>query len=196
MELRHPEIAAQHTQASLAVLADRWPGALPRVRARLSPATLEALDAATRLDFLPARIDLEVALAIHAELGSEGARRVAREVLRRSLVGPVLGSLVTSASALFGLTPPDLLRWASRGWGRVCRDCGDLQVVGVADEVVHLALTGAPELLEAPPYLAAIGGALEAFLDVCQVDGEVETEPRPGGAHFELRWRRRRAGRR
>lgn len=191
MDHRPPEIAAQHTQASLLVLAERSPTACARVRARLRPETREALDGATRLDFLPAQVDLEVALAIHAEVGPDAARRVAREVLRRSLAGPVLGSLVTSASALFGLTPPDLLRWASRGWSRVCRDCGELQVVGVADEVVHLALAGLPDPLAHPSYLASIGGALEAFLDVCQVDGEVEVEPRPGGAHFELRWRRR-----
>jgi hypothetical protein len=191
VEHRLPEIAAQHTQASLAVLAERSPVAHGRVRARLRPEVREALDGATRLDFLPAQVDLDVALAIHAEVGPDGARRVAREVLRRSLAGPVLGSLVTSASALFGLTPPDLLRWASRGWSRVCRDCGELQVVGVADEVVHLALTGMPELLEHPSYLSSIGGALEAFLDICRVEGEVEVEPRPGGAHFELRWRGR-----
>lgn len=191
MDRRLPEIAAQHTLASLAVLGERSPNAVARVRGRLRPEVRAALDGASRLDFLPAHVDLDVALAIHAELGPDAARRVAREVLRRSLAGPVLGSLVTSASALFGLTPPDLLRWASRGWSRVCRDCGELHVVGVADEVVHLALTGLPELLEVPSYLASIGGALEAFLDICQVDGEVEVEPRPGGAHFELRWRRR-----
>jgi hypothetical protein len=191
VDRRRPEISAHHTQAALQALGERSPALLARVRGRLRPEVREALDAATRLDYLPAHVDLEVALAIHAEAGSEVARRVAREVLRRSLAGPLLGSLVTSASALFGLTPPDLLRWSSRGWSRVCRDCGELQVVGVADEVVHLALTGLPERLEVPSYLQSIGAALEAFLDVCQVDGEVEVEPRPGGAHFELRWRRR-----
>jgi hypothetical protein len=195
VELRTPEIAAQHTRTSLAVLAERSPSAAVRVRARLRPEVRELLDGATRVDFLPATVDLAVAMAIHAEVGPDAARRVAREVLRRSLSGPVLGSLVTSATALFGLTPPDLLRWASRGWSRVCRDCGDLQVVGVADGVVHLALTHLPELLEVPSYLESVGGALEAFLDVCQVDGEVEAEPRPGGAHFQLSWRPRAAAR-
>jgi len=191
VEQRAPEISAQHTRTSLLVLAERSPTSHAGVRDRLRPEVREALDGATRLDFLPAAVDLEVALAIHAEVGPDAARKVAREVLRRSLAGPVLGSLVSSASALFGLTPPDLLRWASRGWSRVCRDCGDLQVTGIADGVVHLDLTGLPDLLQVPSYLASVGGALEAFLDVCQVDGEVEVEPRPGGAHFELRWWRR-----
>ena len=61
---------------------------------------------------------------------AQAAMRQLEDALRRSLAGPVLGSLVTSATALFGLTPPDLLRWASRGWGRVCRDCGTNYTAG------------------------------------------------------------------
>ncbi len=195
METGRPEIAAQHTFTSLVVLAERSPSAIRRVRARLSPEVRDALDEATRVDYLPAHVDLAVALAIHAEMGPDAARRVAREVLRRSLSGPLLGSLVASATVLFGLSPPDLLRWASRGWSRVCRGCGELKLTGVEDGVVHLALTGMPALLVVPPYLEAIGGGLEAFLDACHAEGEVITRPGDGGARFELRWRPRDARR-
>lgn len=191
MEPHGPEIAVQHTRTSLEAVAVVSPGAEVRVRARLHLDVREALDGAARSDFLPAQVDQAVASAIHAELGPEGARLVARESLRRSLTGSLLGGLVRSAATLFGLTPPGLLRWAGRGYGRVCRGCGELQVVSSSDGLVQLALTGAPRSLETPSYLEAIGGSLEAFLDVCQCDGSVEMEPRPGGARFLLRWRAR-----
>jgi hypothetical protein len=101
----------------------------------------------------------------------------------------VLGGLVRSAAALFGLTPPGLLRWAGRGYGRVCRDCGDLSVSSTEAGLVRLALTDLPDGLGAPSYLESMAGALEAFLDVCRVDGSVQVELRPGGAAFLLRWR-------
>lgn len=190
MENRYPEIAAVHTRTTLEVLGERWPGGAARVRARLLPEVWAALDDAARSDFLPAMVDLDVAIAIHAELGPEVARAVARETLRRSLTGTVLGGLVRSAAALFGLTPPGLLRWAGRGYGRVCRDCGDLVVSSTAEGLVRLSLTNLPEGLEAPSYLESMAGALEAFLDVCQVEGSVEVELRPGGAAFDLHWRK------
>ncbi len=55
---------------------------------------------------------------------------------------------------------------------------------------MRLALAGLPEGMEAPSYLESMAGALEAFLDVCLVEGRVEWEPRPGGAAFVLRWHR------
>jgi hypothetical protein len=188
VENRFPEIAAIHTRTTLRVLGERAPGAEARVLARLLPEVRSALDDAARSDYLPALVDLDVAIAVHAEVGPEAARAVARETLRRSLAGTVLGGLVRSAAALFGLTPPGLLRWAGRGYGRVCRDCGELQVTSTAEGLVRLSLTNLPEGLEAPSYLESMAGALEAFLDVCQVEGSVQVELRPGGAAFELRW--------
>lgn len=190
VENRFPEIAAVHTRTALEVLGELAPGADGRVRARLQPEVRDALAGAARSDFLPAMVDLDVAMSIHAELGPEAARRVAREVLRRSLTGSVLGGLVRSAAALFGLTPPGLLRWAGRGYGRVCRDCGELAVTSTEDGLVRLALTGLPEGLAAASYLESMAGALEAFLDVCQVEGRVDVELRPGGAAFDLHWRK------
>jgi hypothetical protein len=185
-----PEIAAVHTRSSLEVLQALAPELQARVLARLPAEAREALDAATRLDYLPAGIDLAVALAIHAEGGADLARRVAREVLRRSLTSNVLGGLVRSATALFGLTPPGLFRWAPRGWAHVCRSCGDLRMESSEGRVVQLALTGLPPELDVPPYLESIGGGLEAFLDLCRVEGRVLTEPRPGGARFTVHWSR------
>jgi hypothetical protein len=192
VENRFPEIAALHTRTTLEVLGSLLPGAAEQVRARLQPEVRQALDGATRLDYLPALVDLEVATAIHAVAGADALRRVARETLRRSLTGSLLGALTQSATALFGLTPPGLLRFGARGYARVCRDCGELKVAATSDGLVELALTGLPDGLQVPLYLDAMAGGFEALLDVCEVDGRVRVEARPAGARFLLEWRARR----
>ena len=185
---RHPEIAAQHSQASLQVLVELFPGAEARVRARLSPEVREALEAAVRSDYLPARVDVALAAAIVAELGLPAARRVARAVLHRNFTGSLLGALVSSAKALFGPTPAGVLRWAGRGWSRVCRDCGELHFLGSAEGAVTLRLEALPAELDVPDYLEAVAGGLEGLLDVCGVEGSASVSREPQGVRFELRY--------
>jgi hypothetical protein len=188
VENRFPEIQARHTRTSLEVLAELFPAAEPRVRERLSPLVKQAIEAAFRLDYLPVLVDLEVASAIRDEVGPQGARQVSREALRRTLNGSILGGLVRSAIALFGNTPPGLLKWAGRGYGNVCRDCGDLQLVSSTEREATLHLDRLPAELNVPSYLDSMAGSLEAFFDLCGVEGESRYEPWPGGARFILRW--------
>jgi hypothetical protein len=191
VEHRLPEIKASHTRTSLDVLGELFPSSAPRVMTRLSPLVKEALAQAMRLDYLPVMVNLEVVEAINAELGVRGARQVARESLRRTLSGPLLGGLVSTATVLFGNTPPGLLRWLGRGYGWVCRDCGDFKLIRAESGRVEVRLEELPEELNIPSYLEAMAGALEAFLDICRVEGEVTVDPWPGGARFELHWRPR-----
>jgi hypothetical protein len=183
-----PEIQARHTRTMLEVLGELFPAALPRVQARLSPLVRQAIEAAFRLDYLPVMADLEVAAAIRDEVGAQGARRVAREGLRRTLNGNMLVGLVQAAISLFGNTPPGLLKWAGRGYGQICRDCGALRLVSATEREAELRLEGIPPEINLPSYLDTMAGSFEAFFDLCQVDGEAHYDPWPGGARFMLRW--------
>jgi hypothetical protein len=195
VENRFPEIQARHTRTSLEVLGELFPAAEQRVKARLSPLVSQAIEAAFRLDYLPVMADLEVAAAIRDEVGPQGARLVAREGLRRTLNGTMLGGLVQSAIALFGKTPDGLLKWAGRGYGHVCRDCGDLRLASAGEGEAELRLEKIPPEINLPSYLDTMAGSLEAFFDLCQVEGEARYEPWQGGARFILRWTARRAPR-
>jgi hypothetical protein len=185
---RFAEIQALHTRASLEVLGEFFPAAEPRVRERLSPLVRQAIDAAFRLDYLPVMVDLEVTAAIREELGARGSRLVARERLRRAFNGSLLSNLVRSAVALFGNSPTGLLKWAGRGYGLICRDCGELRLVSASERQADLRLEKLPPELNLPSYLEALAGSLEAVYDLSEVDGEVEYEPWPGGARFTLNW--------
>jgi len=188
VESGFPEIQARHTRIVLEALGALFPAAVPRVRERLSPLVLQAIDAAFRLDYLPVMVELEVIASIREELGPKGSRQVAREGLRRSLESNLLSGLVSSAIVLFGNTPSGLLKWVGRGYGRVCRDCGELRLEDAGEAHAEVRLVNLPRELNVPSYLDAVGGALEAFFDVCQVKGEVQHDPWPGGARYLLRW--------
>jgi hypothetical protein len=194
VESGFPEIQARHTRASLEVLGELFPEAAPRVRARLSPLVQQAIDAAFRLDYLPVMVDLEVTHAIQDVVGPRGSRRVAREGLRRTLNGVMLRGLVRTAVALFGNTPPGLLKLAGRGYAQICRDCGELRLVSAGEREAEVRLERLPDELNLPSYLDAMAGSLEAFFDLSEVDGEVHYDPWPGGARFTLRWTPRRTG--
>jgi hypothetical protein len=188
VESTFPEIQARHTRTVLEALGELFPAAEPRVRARLSPLVRQAIDAAFRLDYLPVMVELEVIAAIREELGPKGSRMVSREGLRRTLKGSMLAGLVHSATVLFGNTPGGLLKWVGRGYGRVSRDCGELRLEKAGESTAEVRLEKLPAELNLPSYLDAVGGALEAFFDVCEVKGEVTYDPWPGGARYTLTW--------
>jgi hypothetical protein len=188
VESGFPEIQARHTHSSLEALHDLYPSAEAKVLERVSPLVRQALGAALRLDYLPVMVDLEVAAAIRDELGSRGARAVARESLRRTLHGNLLGGLVRLATVLFGRTPSGLLRLSERGYAQICRDCGTLRLASAGEKEAELRLDHLPQELNLPSYLDAMAGALEAFFDLCGVEGEVRFDPWPGGARFVLHW--------
>lgn len=188
MQNHFPEIQARHTRTMLEVLVELFPAAEQRVKARLSPLVSQAIEAAFRLDYLPVMADLEVAAAIRDEIGAQGTRQVAREALRRTLNGNMLVGLVQAAISLFGKTPPGLLKWAGRGYGQICRDCGELRLVSASECEAELRLEGIPPELNLPSYLDTMAGSFEAFFDLCGVEGESRYDPWPGGARFMLHW--------
>lgn len=188
MESGFPEIQARHTRSALEALRKLYPAAEPRVLERLSPLVRQAIEAASRLDYLPVLVDLEVTAAMRDEVGPQGVRAVAREGLRRTLNGNLLGGLVRLAVVLFGNTPSGLLRWSDRGYSQICRDCGTLRMVSATESEAELRLDRLPQELNLPSYLDAMAGALEAFFDLCEVVGDVSYDPWPGGARFVLRW--------
>jgi hypothetical protein len=192
VETGFPEIQARHARTALEVVGELFPAAAARIRERLSPLVRQAIEAAFRLDYLPVMVELEVVSAIREELGPRGSRAVAREGLRRTLQGNLLAGLVSSAVVLFGNTPAGLLKWVGRGYSRICRDCGELRLVESSEETAEVRLENLPPELNLPSYLDALGGGLEAFFDICQVEGEVLYDPWPGGARYLLSWRPRR----
>ena len=187
-----PQIRVAQLKADLEVLPEIWPDRAGRIRVRLRPETLLAIESATRLDWMPFAVDLEVVEAVHAEVGDDGVREWSRRALLRTARAPLLKPLVDGAVRLFGLEPGGVLRFAPKVWGTIFRHCGDLEVVG-GDREARVSLVRLPPAVRHHPFLVSIAGAVEATGEICRVQGRVTFEPRAASsdrADFVLRWTR------
>ena len=187
-----PEVRVAQLRADLEVLPEIWPDRAGRIRARLRPETLAAIESATRLDWMPFAADLEVVEAVHAEGGDAATREWSRRALLRTAKAPLLKPLVDGAVRLFGLEPGGVLRFAPRVWGTIFRHCGDMEVAG-GEREARVSLLRLPPPVRHHPFLVSIGGAVEAVGDICRVKGQVTFEPRAAAsdrADFVMRWTR------
>jgi hypothetical protein len=149
-----------------------------RVLARLRPATLELLRAATWLEWIPIEIDVELGLAVDDVLGPDVDRERARLVVLHCFETPLLRPFIRGADMLFGLSPAGLIATVPRSWPAVYRDAGALryEIDGglrrvLIYEAVPLAVIGSRL------YLDSIAGALESVFDLTKVDGSVTLGP-------------------
>jgi len=187
-----PRVRASHCKGTLRAIQAVAPAATARILAALAPQVREGLAGATGVDFLPARWDVELVRAIESVVEPSVARRIYRTTMVDALGGPLLGGLVSGALKLFGASPGGLYRWAGRAWGHVCQGCGAMRLVEVGERSAVLVLDGMPPELAEPAYVRAVGATLESVLDVCGVDGTVETTPGAGGGRFLVRWQPKR----
>lgn len=190
--IAEPEVRVAQLKADLEVLHEIWPDRVERIRARLRPETLRAIESATRLDWMPFAVDLEVVEAVHAEGGEAGTREWSRRALLRTARAPLLKPLVDGAVRLFGLEPGGVLRFAPRVWGTIFRHCGEMEVTA-GEREARVSLLRLPPPVRHHPFLVSIAGAVEAVCEICRVTGQVDFEPREPGsdrADFSLRWTR------
>jgi hypothetical protein len=187
-----PEMRAAQLQEDITALVELGSEAAARILADISPVTLRRIQDATRVDWLPVEVDLELVYAVHGVVGDEGLRRWGRAAVRRSLDTNLFRPLLETVVRLFGLSPRALFRAVPQAWRATFRGCGE---VGVVTEPwgVRLRLTGLPEALKDRIFLLSVSGSCEAVFDAARVTGEVRLVPSPDAADatFEARWNER-----
>lgn len=195
LAVHRPATRASHLREDLEALASLGQALEAAVRARLRPETLELIAGATRIDWLPIALNVEMAEAVHAIAGPEGARRWARASFALSLRG-VFRRLAEWVTALFDPTPDVIYRHATRAWTTVYRSCGRLSTERLGAESVRLHASDFPRELLGPAFLDALCGTFESAFDFCQYEGTVvreSTDARRGTATFVASWARRAA---
>jgi hypothetical protein len=183
-----PEIRASQLKADLVqllVLGERE----PLVRARMSAAALAAIEHASRLEWLPFEIDIQLVEAIETVAGERALREWSRSALLRTVDGPLLRPLVTAVTHVFGLTPSGLLTRAPLAWTLLFRNVGELRVTNSRPGGAVVLLLDLPPIATTGPFLRSIAGALEGLFALTRAEGEVELEDFGAGrARFALRW--------
>jgi hypothetical protein len=183
------EIRAGQLQEDLLALETMGSEAATRVLAELSPRTLRRISTATRVDWLPAELNVELAHAGLRVLGEAGLQRWGRASVVRSMRFSLLRPIAQGAIGLFGLSPGAFFRTVPAAYRAAYRGCGEMTVSEPAERVRHVTLAGVPPVLRDRPFLVALAGALEGVFDVCEVEGSARLASEPGErVEFEARW--------
>jgi hypothetical protein len=160
------------------------------------PDTLRAeIREAGTLDWLPARVFVELCEAIRVGCGTLGARSFWRQSLREAIRQPFIQPLARGALFLWGKTPTALLRRTPQAWQLVSRDCGELKAIESEEEgTITLRVVQLPAPCRKQGLVLMMEGGLMALLDAVDAEGSVATRAEQfaslGSADFVIRWKR------
>ena len=146
------------------------------------------------LDWLPARVFVELCEAIRTGAGAAGACAFWRQSLRDAIRQPFSQPLARGALFLWGKSPSSLVRRTPQAWQLVSRHCGELKAIesGAADSIT-LRVEQLPAVCRRQGLLLMWEGGLMAQLDAVDALGTVTVHAHDfvalGAADFALRWR-------
>jgi hypothetical protein len=185
-----PAVRATHLKDDLWALGELGPAA-SRIRARLKPETIPAVEAALRTDHLPVALNVDLAEAVFAETGADGARRWGTASLLHSFDG-FLKPLFLGLTRLVGPSPALLFKAFPQGWTSTYRDCGHVTVTHPREGVTRVIVRGLPAELRGTAFLSAVCGSLEVAFRVSRYEGRAVLEPRApdsAEASWLVEWR-------
>jgi hypothetical protein len=167
------------------------------LRGQILAAIPDALRAEIReagsLDWVPARIWVELCEAIRTGAGPSGARAFWRQSLRDAIRQPFMAPLARGALFLWGKTPAALVRRTPQAWQLVSRNCGELKAIESDDpRMITLRVEQIPTACRKSGLILMWEGGLMAQLDAVDSTGAVlvnsEQFARSGSAEFVVRW--------
>lgn len=166
-------VRARHMKSLVEAVDRLAPQDAARVRSKLEPATLAAIAEATGIDWLPARMNLELTLALHAALGESRFGRFFREELSRAFAGPLLRIVVEAGLRVFHADAAAFVGWIGKGWMLLFRDCGTWVIERVGDREATLRIHDLPAPFLDEVWLRSVAHSLDAIWDVAKVHGAV-----------------------
>ena len=186
-----PRMLASFVQGSLSTIDDLDADLGKQVRAAMKPETLEELESASRVGWLPLRVDVELTECFFEVAGEERALQILRDNMANTLDSMVLKPLLDGAFGIFGRSPAKILKWSPKAWYLLYRNCGQLVLAKSDDRSAVLEGTDLPpELVASANYMKGVAAALLGFFDVLGIDAECELgKLGQGRATFSLTWK-------
>lgn len=147
------------------------------------------------LEWIPARIFVELCEAIRLGAGPVGARSFWRQSLRDAIRQPFIQPLARGALFLWGKTPTALVRRTPQAWQLVARNCGELKAIEAGEETaITLRVEQLPTPCRKQGMLLMWEGGLMSQLDAVDTAGTVTVRSDQfatlGNADFAVRWGR------
>ncbi len=187
------QVRALQLKVNLTTIDELGPELARGVRGLIRPSTLEAVERAAPLHWMPIELDVEIARAVQTCLGTAEGKRWATAALRKTIASPLLAPLRAVAVDVFRATPGNFLKFASRGWALLVRNGGELEIATLEPSGARLILRPLPPALRSMPYLISVCGALHAVIEEAGAVAASNVEIAPAGDHavFSFTWRRR-----
>jgi len=158
----------------------------------LGAAYVDAIDARSRLAWMPLEEDArfnEVVLNHHSV---DGVVRMVKDATLRNFEGKLFGPMVQGAVRLFGRDPGRYLTWMPKGWSNVYRNAGRVVVDNDSERrEVNVEFHDLPLAFFTPGYPEGFIGAFGAFFVITGTDGEFELTRRDvddGVLQYVGRW--------
>lgn len=167
------------------------PGTGRRLRAKVPPLSLEALQRAGRFEWISLRNGREFSAAALAVLGDEGFARFFRWMLPAQLDRPMIRGIIKASVAVFGLTPHTFMRAAASFWRLAFLEMGTARLEDSTPRTLTFVLEDLPDdAFVEDAFLRSIAASFAGFFDLCKVDGtsDLKVDRTARSARFAMRW--------
>ncbi|MET0403985.1 MAG: hypothetical protein ABW123_16355 [Cystobacter sp.] len=166
-----------------------------RVFAEVPAETIELIDSAARLGWIPMSESMKLTDTLYRTLGGPTYRHFFSALSDRILNYPLLQSFFDGAVRLFGLTPPAMFKWSTYAWEQAFRESGRLVYRPVRetphDGQVEMSLEDVHPLLMGDTFAESLAGTFEMFLRRVSRSGQVRMRPRERGVArlvYDVTW--------
>jgi hypothetical protein len=191
-ETSEAAVRARHMQEWLENMAREDDPGRSHFFAALPGDVKRAIEAAARMDWLPAGFHALFADLVAGAFGPVRSHEYYRRAFAGALRGPFWDPIVRTGMRLLGLSPATFLRWASRGWESSFRNCGRLHGEALGPLRGRLLYEDLPPVLTASePWLDSSQGSVYGVFDLCEVTGVVRLDKShraQGRLELELEW--------
>lgn len=137
---------------------------------------IERVEAASRLDWIPLSVQLDILAALHDEVGAAGYDAFCATHFGSTVETPLMRSVFEGALRVFGLSPASLYRMFPKSWAMMSEGCGVVVVEG------ELSKTGTVLRVEQLPveerhielFVRGFRATFRGPIDVLKRSGDVE----------------------
>lgn len=151
---------------------------------------------AASLAWLPMALDIEVVDAVAEAMGPKRYSAFARAFFLEIMPRPPLSALFDLGTKLMGLSPESFLRWWSKGWDAVYRDCGTVRSVFDGSSRGRLVFENMPRMcVESEAFVESMVCAAYGIYALAGTSGVVRVgalDAKAGTIELVLEWRHKR----
>jgi hypothetical protein len=129
MAASEARVRAPLTKAIVEMLASQPPRVQVAVREKAASA-LSTVDQASRVDWIPLGVQLEILSALHEEIGARDYDAFCTAHFASTVEQPLVKSVFEGTLRVFGLSPGAVYKMFGKSWSMISSGCGVVSIEG------------------------------------------------------------------